>query len=167
MPIAPPDFTPGVTPSSPAVQKAYDSIKTKGLPANVKLALANIKVKDEITGDFIDAGLTSWFTSHGLLTGDSTVLNIGLGIGAKIDPADTKIISDYVQQKKPITGLDKPGLPNASDITGSLNPLAGLFQANIWIRVGEVVLGLILIAIGVAKMTNVVPIATKIAKMVK
>jgi hypothetical protein len=45
----------------------------------------------------------------------------------------------------------------------SLNPLAGLFQANIWIRVGEVALGLILIAVGIARLTNAVPIATKIA----
>jgi hypothetical protein len=49
------------------------------------------------------------------------------------------------------------------------NPLSGLsaiFQANIWIRVAEVVLGLVLVAVGLAKMTNAVPVATKIAKVV-
>lgn len=49
----------------------------------------------------------------------------------------------------------------------SLNPLAGLFQPNLWLRVGEVMLGLILIAIGVAQLTHAVPIATKIAGAVK
>ena len=51
-----------------------------------------------------------------------------------------------------------------STALSSLNPLAGLFQANIWIRVAEVALGLILISIGVAHLTKAVPIATKIAK---
>lgn len=41
--------------------------------------------------------------------------------------------------------------------------LGPLFQANLWERVGEVVLGLVLIAIGVARLTHAVPIATKIA----
>jgi hypothetical protein len=53
------------------------------------------------------------------------------------------------------------------------NPLGGLAavgdffqrltQAHTWERVGEVVLGLLLIAVGVAHMTHAVPIATKIA----
>lgn len=42
--------------------------------------------------------------------------------------------------------------------------LGPLYQPNIWIRVGEVVLGLILIAVGLAKLTNAVPIATTVAK---
>jgi hypothetical protein len=41
---------------------------------------------------------------------------------------------------------------------------ARLTKANTWIRVGEVLLGLILLAVGVARVTNAVPIATKIAK---
>jgi len=47
------------------------------------------------------------------------------------------------------------------------NPFSALFQANIWLRVGEVALGIILIAVGVARLTNAVPIATKIARYVK
>lgn len=42
--------------------------------------------------------------------------------------------------------------------------LAAFFQGNIWIRVGEAVLGLVLIAIGLARITKAVPIATSIAK---
>lgn len=55
------------------------------------------------------------------------------------------------------------GLANAA--VNSLNPLGGLFQANIWLRVAEVGLGIILLAVGVAKLTNAIPIATKIAKV--
>lgn len=36
----------------------------------------------------------------------------------------------------------------ASDALKSANPLAGLFQKAIWLRVGEVVVGLILLGIG-------------------
>lgn len=38
-----------------------------------------------------------------------------------------------------------------------------LGRANTWIRAGEVLAGLILLAVGVAKLTRAVPIATKIA----
>lgn len=50
------------------------------------------------------------------------------------------------------------------DIGGFLSALA---NANTWIRVAEVVLGAVLIAVGLAQMTNAVPLATKIAKAVK
>lgn len=53
----------------------------------------------------------------------------------------------------------------ASSVTNDL--LKPLFQANLWIRVAEVALGLILIAVGIAKMTNAIPLATKIAGVVK
>ena len=41
-----------------------------------------------------------------------------------------------------------------------------LTSKNFWLRTGEVILGLILIAVGVAKLTHVVPAATAIAKTV-
>jgi hypothetical protein len=43
----------------------------------------------------------------------------------------------------------------------------GLGQASTWLRIGEGVLGLVLIAVGVARITNAVPVATKIAKAVR
>lgn len=51
----------------------------------------------------------------------------------------------------------------AVDAVKSLNPLAGLFQAHIWLRVAEVGIGVLLVAVGVAKLTNAIPIATKVA----
>ena len=53
------------------------------------------------------------------------------------------------------------GLANAA--ASSLNPLGGLFQKALWLRVAEVVLGVLLLGVGIAKLTNAVPIATKIA----
>jgi hypothetical protein len=55
----------------------------------------------------------------------------------------------------------------AGNALSSLSPIAGLFQGNLWLRVAEVGVGLLLIAVGVAKLTNAVPIATKIAGVVK
>ena len=48
------------------------------------------------------------------------------------------------------------------------NPLNSVFSVlqsgNLWLRIGEGILGIVLIAIGIAKLTNAVPIATKVAK---
>jgi len=55
----------------------------------------------------------------------------------------------------------------ASALTG-INAIGDAFQrltqASFWERAGQVVLGLILIAMGVAHITHAVPIATKIAR---
>jgi hypothetical protein len=42
--------------------------------------------------------------------------------------------------------------------------LSVLQNGNLWLRIGEGILGIVLIAIGIAKLTNAVPAATKIAK---
>lgn len=48
------------------------------------------------------------------------------------------------------------------------SPISGLSilpNLSSWfVRVGEILLGLVLIAVGVAKMTNAVPVATKVAR---
>lgn len=61
-------------------------------------------------------------------------------------------------------------------IGDALNPLSGLAaigdffhrlaEGNTWIRIGEGLLGIILIALGIARMTHAVPVATQIAKAV-
>lgn len=50
------------------------------------------------------------------------------------------------------------------DSVGSF--LAKLSDASLWLRVAEIALGAILIAIGVAKLTNAIPAATKTAATV-
>lgn len=78
-------------------------------------------------------------------------------------PPSHKSILDPTNPNNPLHVPD-PGSV-ASSVTNDL--LKPLFQAHIWLRVGEVALGLILIAVGVARMTNAVPLATKIAGVVK
>jgi hypothetical protein len=48
------------------------------------------------------------------------------------------------------------------DVGGFLSALA---NPNTWLRVGEVALGLILIAVGLAKMTSAIPAVNKIARL--
>jgi hypothetical protein len=54
----------------------------------------------------------------------------------------------------------------AGPVSGVNDFLTRLTEKSTWIRVGEVVLGLILIAVGLARITHAVPVATKIAKTV-
>lgn len=69
------------------------------------------------------------------------------------------------------TTASSSGNPTVSN--APVNPLGGLAgigdffgrltEASTWVRVGEVVLGLVLLAVGIARITHAVPIATKIA----
>lgn len=60
-----------------------------------------------------------------------------------------------------------PGLPSPLGGLAAIGDFFGrLSEGSTWIRVGEVVLGLILLAVGVARITHAVPAATKIAKTV-
>ncbi len=60
------------------------------------------------------------------------------------------------------TALSKGGVATPGNIAKqatssaltSLNPFAGVFQQNIWLRVGEFVLGVLLIGVGLAKLTG-------------
>lgn len=108
-----------------------------------------------------------------------------------VDPADAGIIAGALGDRDvqalaaqgllaPVTGAIGSALGPAATRIGNLpegtlaataaglnvtyDVLKPLFQANIWIRVGEVALGIILIAVGVARLTNAIPVATKIAK---
>jgi hypothetical protein len=51
-----------------------------------------------------------------------------------------------------------PVVSAAGDALKSLNPLAGLFQANIWLRVAEVIVGLVLLGIGLNSMLKGAPL---------
>lgn len=73
------------------------------------------------------------------------------------------------QSTNPVTDL-KNAAVNSNSFSGlsSIGDFFGrLGQANTWIRVGEVLLGLVLLAIGVARLTKAVPAATKIAEAVR
>ena len=63
-------------------------------------------------------------------------------------------------------GLDKTGQALQGGLAGIGDFFARLTEASTWERVGTAALGLILIAIGLARITKAVPVATKIAKTV-
>lgn len=71
--------------------------------------------------------------------------------------------TDPVQKMDSLTpGI--PGLDQLSGLTsGVLGFLGALTDPHTWLRVAEVILGLVLIAVGLAKLTNAVPIATRTA----
>ncbi len=67
-----------------------------------------------------------------------------------------------------IASENSPFNGNLPSPLGGLDAIGAFFstlaEPNLWKRVGYVGLGVVLLAIGVAKLTNAVPIATKIAK---
>lgn len=62
-----------------------------------------------------------------------------------------------------LPGLKVPVPQLPSSISGVTDFLSRLTEANTWIRAAEVILGLILVAVGVARITHAIPAATKIA----
>jgi hypothetical protein len=77
-----------------------------------------------------------------------------LAAGAGVDAAAQTVTSAVANVAK----------TTATTTAGLGGIFSGFFQANIWIRVTEAVLGLVLIAIGLSRITKAVPIATSIAK---
>ena len=85
-------------------------------------------------------------------------------------------MKEFPGAAKPTTSTGTALAQQLGSQTGIPNPLTGLAaigdffgrltSANLWERVGEVVLGIILIAVGLAKLTGAVPIATAIASKV-
>lgn len=86
-------------------------------------------------------------------------------------PTSQKNVGSQTGAANAPSGISGPTPGFTGGIANPLNDLNSFFSnlsnANTWLRVGEVVLGIVLIAVGLARMTNAVPIATSIAKAVK
>lgn len=54
----------------------------------------------------------------------------------------------------------------AGNALSSLNPLAPLFQANIWLRAGEFLIGIVLVGVGLAKLTGAENFISTVVKKV-
>lgn len=67
---------------------------------------------------------------------------------------------NFISSETSVLNGSVSGIPGLTDIANFFDKLG---EANTWIRIGEVILGLVLVAAGVAKLTHAVPIATKIA----
>lgn len=95
-------------------------------------------------------------------------------------PYSSLAAADAVAAKEPENSTQGTGIPGLSVTPGggfqASNPLTGLAaigdffqrltQGSTWIRVGEVVLGLILLAAGLARITHAIPAATRVARAV-
>jgi len=104
------------------------------------------------------------------------------------DPAGTVIVNTlgpYATQAAALAYANNPTTsPTGTTTSGAATNFSGLVpnlgglisdagtffrdltSANFWLRLGEVVLGLLLIAVGVAELTHAVPLATKVAAKV-
>jgi hypothetical protein len=83
------------------------------------------------------------------------------GAGSAGPTATTSKAADAaVSTASNVTNLAIPGVSQIGTFFSSLG------EANTWIRFGEVVLGLILLGIGVARLTHAIPVATQVAKTV-
>lgn len=99
-------------------------------------------------------------------TQQETQLLIGSHFGpySSLAAADKEAVT-LQGQNQTVAGSIKAGLSGPlSGLAAIGDFFARLTQASTWIRVGEVVLGLILIAVGVARITHAIPAATRIAK---
>ena len=144
-----------------------------GPPATQPYEWFVVPVMPGIISQFIGAVFTG---QHGTYTVVKTVKGnrlsnqyMSAGYGPPYDSYAAAMAAAKAVSKQAKANTTKPSLlqPGGSGVANSTNPLAGLFQANIWMRVGEVVLGIVLIAVGVAQLTHAVPLATSIAKVVK
>jgi hypothetical protein len=87
-------------------------------------------------------------------------------VGSAVDPGLVQEAGNAV--------VDSSSL--AADAAQSPNPLAGLAQIGdffgllkqpaTWIRIGQITVGVILLAVGIARITHAVPVATRVAKTV-
>lgn len=114
----------------------------------------------------------SYASAHQNITASSAYLGwllsaVGHGLGKSLQDI-LGLSAKNAQQIAQGTGagLDKTGQALQGGLAGIGDFFARLTEASTWIRVGEVVLGLILIAVGLARITKAVPVATKIAKTV-
>jgi hypothetical protein len=152
-------------------------------------ALHSIYGRDKPTATKLYNDLETWArTGHKPLIGsrpapvgsllEANAILIGLTAKGGQDATDAKAILLVLQlPASQVIGLggfapasvnpksvSKSFATSAKAAVGSLNPLGGLFQSNLWLRVAEVVIGVLLLGVGIAKLTNAVPIATKLAK---
>ena len=82
--------------------------------------------------------------------------------------AALKALNKVITTPEPLipgTNIQVPSLPNPlSGIEAVGNFFNKLGEASTWLRIGEFILGLLLLTVGIAKITDTVPIATKLTK---
>jgi len=101
-------------------------------------------------------------TGHGPLYGPYGSLADAQAQAAKTKPESPGAFTTDLLA--PPSALQIPGLDSIGNaVEGVAGFVGALTDPHTWVRIAEVVLGLVLIAVGIAKLTNAVPIATRIA----
>lgn len=158
MPYAPTPTGTQVSPQLPALVTAgtenyYQGIFTQYWGAAAGTAYASWNAKNP--SQSADANAHTFMAmvlAQGLA---KAIQSVGTFVGSSLPSAITNAASNTTAVKG--AGAVESALTAIPDF------LSRLTSANLWERIGEVVLGLILVAVGVAHITHAVPIATKIA----
>lgn len=92
---------------------------------------------------------------------DGWIADYNAAVKEKAQPggANANILNPATAAKAAVTGA-AASIPGVQQIGDFFSTLA---EGNTWIRIAEGLLGIVLIAIGLARITHAVPIATKIA----
>jgi len=126
----------------------------------------------------IGGGLTPTYQAvQGATKPKPSLIETASGTTVKVTgPFPTQAAAEATFPKGARTGPGTPSNTGPTNITKSLESLPGsvipgsvtqflgnLASGALWIRVAEGLLGIVLIAVGVARLTHAVPIATRIA----
>jgi hypothetical protein len=79
-------------------------------------------------------------------------------------PSGGNIWSLFPGGKDPLSGAVNSVTTDA--VSSVVDTAKTIIKAIPWARIAEVILGLVLVGVGLSKLTNAVPAATKLAKMV-
>lgn len=123
-----------------------------------------------LPGQLQDVDMNWWVVPEGFLGQLQTAFTVGPVLhiytpkqstlkppGAVAGPFATQAEAQAKADELNKSGVATPGniaKQAASSALTSLNPLAPVFQANIWMRVGEFIIGIVLIGVGLAKLTG-------------
>jgi hypothetical protein len=133
-----------------------DTSKSEG--AQAWFVVVDPEAKEKIQ-QVIQANVGS--TNYNALQAGQSIIVNGQPMSKLYGPYSTQSAAESQASQQQVTLPNAiPGLAQIGDFFGTLT------QASTWERVGQVVLGAILIAVGIARLTDAVPAATQIAKTV-
>jgi hypothetical protein len=91
-----------------------------------------------------------------------TIVQEAEGAAGIVSPAAAAASGEASSAASNISSAAGNILPGLADIGHFADLLA---SGSLWIRIGEVALGLLLIAVGVAQLTHAIPAATRVARI--
>jgi hypothetical protein len=166
MPVPNPGLTGATLPASPAAFAAYLNASFQGdngHPGGQVKALES----QGATGSTLGAQWLTWYARNHAQYGSGSTLT-------QYEEAFIVLWEDATLGKDLASGLAGGAAgagalaTSAATTAGTLGSIFSVLQSGaLWLRIAEGILGIVLIAVGLAKLTGAVPIATKIASAVK